>query len=73
MPVSYTHLDVYKRQDNNYNGLQAVTNCQNMMERDIQGLIEFNVDESVGGVIMELCDDCLLYTSTPANTGFSGW
>lgn len=45
------------RTDNNYNGLQAVTNCQNMMERDIQGLIEFNVDESVGGVIMELCDE----------------
>lgn len=45
------------RTDNNYDGMQAVTNCQSMLQRGIEGLIEFNVDESVGGVIMELCDE----------------
>lgn len=45
------------RTDNNYDGMQAVTNCQNLLQRNIEGLIEFNVDESVGGVIMELCNE----------------
>lgn len=45
------------RTDNNYDGMQAVTNCQSMLQRGIEGLIEFNVDQSVGGVIMELCDE----------------
>lgn len=45
------------RVDNNYDGMQAVTNCQTLLQRGIEGLIEFNVDESVGGVIMEMCDE----------------
>ena len=45
------------RVDNNYDGMQAVTNCQSMLQRGIEALIEFNVDESVGGVIMEMCDE----------------
>lgn len=45
------------RTDNNYDGMQAVTNCQSMLQRGIQGLVEFNVDESVGGVIMEMCNE----------------
>lgn len=45
------------RTDNELNGTKAVQNVQTMLTRGIEGLIEFNVDESVGGVVMELCNE----------------
>lgn len=45
------------RTDNEVNGLKAVQNVETMLTRGIEGLVEFNVDESVGGVIMELCNE----------------
>ena len=45
------------RTDNEVDGLKAVKNVETMLTRNIEGLVEFNVDESVGGVIMELCNE----------------
>lgn len=45
------------RTDNELDGTKAVQNVQTMLIRGIEALIEFNVDESVGGVIMELCNE----------------
>ena len=39
--------------DNNYDGAKAVENADNMLSQGIDGFIEFNIDESVGPVIME--------------------
>lgn len=43
--------------DNEFSGTKAVQNVQTMIPRGIEGLVEFNVDESVGGVVMELCNE----------------
>ena len=52
-PVSYTHLDVYKRQDSiDTNGL---------------ALEEYTKDLFLGVVSKALYDACLLYTSTGKN------
>jgi ribose transport system substrate-binding protein len=39
--------------DNNYDGAKAVEIADNMISQGIDGFIEFNIDESVGPVIME--------------------
>ena len=45
------------RVDNEMNGTKAVQNVQTLLNRNIEALIEFNVDESVGGVVMEMCNE----------------
>ena len=43
--------------DNNYDGAKAVEIADNMISQGIDGFIEFNIDESVGPVIMEKMND----------------
>ncbi|MFT3984341.1 MAG: sugar ABC transporter substrate-binding protein [Lachnospiraceae bacterium] len=43
--------------DNNYDGAKAVEIADNMISQGIDGFIEFNLDESVGPVIMEKMND----------------
>ena len=43
--------------NNNFDGATALSNAEVLLQKGIDGLIEFNVDESVGGVIMEKCNE----------------
>ena len=61
MPVSYTHLDVYKRQEQDHysNGIAHYIECREGWDR----LLDM---ESFGGKIRDTEDEfkgCLLYTS----------
>ena len=43
--------------NNNLDGQTAVQNASNMIQQEIDGFIEFNVDESVGPTIKEMMDE----------------
>ena len=43
--------------NNEYDGAKAVQNADDMITRGVDGFIEFNIDESVGPVIMEKMDE----------------
>ncbi len=43
--------------NNNMDGATAVQNADNMVQQEIDGMIEFNIDESVGPTIKGIMDD----------------
>ena len=43
--------------NNNLDGATAVQNADNMIQQEIDGMIEFNIDESVGPTIKGIMDD----------------
>lgn len=43
--------------NNNLDGMTAVQNANNMVQQEIDGFIEFNIDESVGPTIKEIMDE----------------
>lgn len=45
------------RVDNNFDGATAVRNMEFLMTMDVDGVVQFNVDESVAPVIMSMADE----------------
>lgn len=45
------------RMDNNMSGTTAVSNVQLMINQEVDAIIEFNVDASVSGAIMDMCNE----------------